>query len=109
VPEALRDVGVILSSSVRESFHASVVEGAASGAVPVVRDWPFFAGKANGARTLFPSDWVVETPEQAVERILLTTASDEVWQARGASATEHALREWDWSVVKQRYDELLRR
>ncbi|MFC7503468.1 glycosyltransferase, partial [Nocardioides sp. GCM10030258] len=40
VPGALREVGVILSSSVRESAHLVVVEGAASGAVPVVRDWP---------------------------------------------------------------------
>jgi len=42
VPGMLARVGTIVSSSVRESFHAAVAEGAASGAVPVVRDWPFF-------------------------------------------------------------------
>ncbi len=62
VPAALSEVGVILSTSVRESFHVALVEGAASGAVPVVRDWPFFAGKANGARTLFPATGSLTPP-----------------------------------------------
>ncbi|MEV6494988.1 glycosyltransferase family 1 protein, partial [Actinoplanes sp. NPDC051633] len=44
VAAALTGVGTILSSSVRESFHVGLVEGAASHAVPVVRDWPFFPG-----------------------------------------------------------------
>ncbi len=67
VPAALQEVGVVISSSVRESFHMGLVEGVASGALPVVRDWPFFPG---AARRLFPEDWVVDTPEQAAERIL---------------------------------------
>ncbi|MFD1272607.1 glycosyltransferase [Streptomyces kaempferi] len=54
VPGVLEEIGTILSTSVRESFHCALVEGAASGAVPVVRDWPFFADADNGARTLFP-------------------------------------------------------
>ncbi len=108
VPGVLTEMGVILSSSVRESFHAGVVEGAASGAVPVVRDWPFFAGRPNGARTLFPADWVVETPGEAVERILATTADVDVWRRLGATVSDHALREWDWDVVKHRFDELFR-
>lgn len=58
VPGALTDVGTVLSTSVREGWPLSIMEGAASGAVPVVRDWPFFAGKTHGARSLFPSDWV---------------------------------------------------
>jgi glycosyltransferase involved in cell wall biosynthesis len=107
VPAALTDVGVILSSSVRESFHCGLAEGAASHAVPVVRDWPFFAGQQHGARTLFPADWVVDTPEQAAARILATTASDEVWRHTGAAAAAHALTTWDWSVTAPAYDRLL--
>jgi len=107
VPAVLTGVGVILSSSVRESFHCGLVEGAASHAVPVVRDWPFFAGRRNGARTLFPADWVVDTPEQAAARILATTSSDEVWRRTGAAAAAHALTTWDWSVTAPMYDNLL--
>jgi hypothetical protein len=107
VRAALADVGVILSSSVRESFHCGLVEGAASHAVPVVRDWPFFAGGRHGARTLFPADWVVDTPEQAAERILATTSSDEVWRRTGGAAAAHALTTWDLTVTAPTYDRLL--
>ena len=107
VPSVLTDAGVILSTSVRESFHAGLVEGAASGAVPVVRDWPFFAGRPTSARTLFPADWVVETPEQAARRILGTTADADAWREAGAAASKHALATWDWEVVKPGYERLL--
>jgi glycosyltransferase involved in cell wall biosynthesis len=108
VPAALSKIGVIVSSSVRESFHAGLVEGAASGAVPVVRNWPFFACVPSGARSLFPDDWVVADPEQAVVRILETTTNDETWRSVGHAASEHALASWDWDEVKGQYDELLR-
>ncbi|MFJ1804955.1 MULTISPECIES: hypothetical protein [unclassified Streptomyces] len=107
VPAALTDVGVILSSSVRESFHCGFVEGAASGAVPVGRDWPFFAGKANGARTLFPADWVVASPQEAAERILKVTATAETWRKAGQAASAHAVAAWDWPVVREEFDRLL--
>ena len=106
VPGVLADIGVILSTSVRESFHCALVEGAASGAIPVARDWPFFAGRETGARTLFPADWVVGTPAEAAERIRAATASEEAWRAEGATAAEHATKTWDWSVVRHDFDEL---
>ncbi|WP_236648123.1 glycosyltransferase family 1 protein [Micromonospora sicca] len=104
---ALTDVGVILSTSVRESFHCGLVEGAASGAVPVVRDWPFFAGRQHSARSLFPSDWVVGTPEEAAERILAVTASEDGWREAGQAAASHVLSTWDWSVTQKDFDRLL--
>lgn len=107
MPTALQETGVILSTSVRESFHCGFVEGAASGAVPVVRDWPFFAGRPQGARTLFPSEWVVGTPEEAARRILATTATEETWLKAGQAAAEHALSAWDWTVVRDDFDRLL--
>ncbi|GAA1354358.1 glycosyltransferase [Streptomyces beijiangensis] len=107
VPGILTEVGVILSSSVREGCHVGLMEGAASGAVPVVRDWPFVAGRRHSARTLFPGDWIVTTPQQAAERILSVTASEEVRSAAGLAASEYALREWDWMNVQGTYDRLL--
>ncbi|GLY21576.1 glycosyltransferase family 1 protein [Micromonospora sp. NBRC 101691] len=106
VPGMLTRIGVILSTSVRESFHCALVEGAASGAVPVVRDWPFFARRATGARTLFPAEWVVGTPEEAAARIRAATADEETWRAAGAAAATHATETWDWPVVQHGFDEV---
>lgn len=107
VPCALTEAGVILSSSVRESYHIGLMEGAASGAVPVVRDWPFVAGRAHSARTLFPADWVVASPEQAADRVLATTTDQATWESHRRHASEHAFGAWDWPVVRDRFDELL--
>jgi len=109
VPAALTDVGVILSSSVRESFHCGLLEGTASGAVPVVRNWPFFADRPHGAHTLFPADWVVGTPEQAAERILKLTATEDTWREAGGAAATHAIDTWDWPVTAKDFDRLLLR
>ncbi|WP_446219594.1 glycosyltransferase [Micromonospora sp. IBHARD004] len=107
VPKMLSDIGVIISSSVREGCHCGLMEGAASGAVPVVRDWPFFAGRPNSARTLYPQGWVIGSPEEAVERILATTETEQAWRATGRQAAAYALGSWDWSVVQHHFDRLL--
>ncbi len=107
VPGALSSVGVILSSSVRESFHCGLVEGAASGAVPVARDWPFFAGRPNGAHTLFPASWLVSTPREAADRIRAVTTTEEVWRAAARDAADHARTTWGWPVVAAEFDNLL--
>ncbi|MCK8676859.1 MULTISPECIES: glycosyltransferase family 1 protein [Streptomyces] len=106
VPSALTDIGVILSSSVREGCHVGLMEGAASAAVPVSRDWPFYAGKPNSARTLYPQGWVVGSVEEAAKRILETTATEEAWRDAGKLAADHALSTWDWPVVSRAFDEL---
>jgi glycosyltransferase involved in cell wall biosynthesis len=104
VPAALTGVGTILSSSVRESFHCGLFEGAASGAVPVVRDWPFFPG---AALRMFPADWVVTSPDQAADRILAVTGSEPTWRAAGAAAAAEVLDRWDWPVIAAAYDEAI--
>jgi hypothetical protein len=83
------------------------MEGAASAAVPVVRDWPFYAGRPNSARTLYPEGWVVGSPEEAAQRILRHTATEEAWQEAGKLAAEHALAVWDWPVVRGHFERLL--
>jgi glycosyltransferase involved in cell wall biosynthesis len=106
VPEVLTGIGVILSTSVRESFHCALVEGTVSGALPVVRDWPFFAGKENGARTIYPADWIVSTPEEAAQRILAHTSDAEAWRQDTAEVSKYALDTWDWSVISPQFDKL---
>jgi glycosyltransferase involved in cell wall biosynthesis len=107
VPSALTDIGVILSSSVREGCHVGLMEGAASAAVPVVRDWPFYAGRPNSARTLYPEGWVVGSPEEAAARVLAVTATEDAWHHARKLASEHAVATWDWSVVRKHFEELL--
>lgn len=103
LPTVLQDVGVVISSSVREGAHIGLVEGVASGALPVVRNWPYFPG---AAAELFPAEWVVDTPAEAAERILAETADVGRWRTATAKAADHALRSWDWSVVHAQYERL---
>jgi glycosyltransferase involved in cell wall biosynthesis len=92
LPERLRDVGWAVSSSRREGFHVGLVEMAASGAVPVVRDWPVYA-REGGASLLYPREWVVTTPAEAAERILAVSGAG-AWEAEGAATAE---------LVRERY------
>jgi glycosyltransferase involved in cell wall biosynthesis len=103
---ALRGIGVVLSASLRESFHQGLVEGAASGAVPVVRDWPVYAAYG-GARAVFDDDWVVDGVDAAVDRVLATTADEDSWDRVRMAAASRAREQFDWPVVAPRYDELL--
>jgi hypothetical protein len=81
------------------------VEGAASGAVAAVRDWPFFA-RYGGARTIYPDDWVVDSPERAAERILRTTATESGWRTAGDETSRLALATWDWTAIQRLTDAL---
>ena len=106
VPAALEEVGVILSSSIREGQPVGLLEGTASGAVPVVRDWPFFAGREYGARTLFPSDWVVDDPVEAAERILKSTQDEATWRRLGHEASDEAIDRFDITTLAADYHRL---
>ncbi|KUG52491.1 hypothetical protein AVL62_14290 [Serinicoccus chungangensis] len=88
----LAAAGFVLSTSRRESFGLALVEGAASGAVPVVRDWPIFA-PLGGARSLFPDDWVVASVEEAAARVA-ALAEEPAWSAASAQAR---------AVVRERF------
>jgi hypothetical protein len=103
VKEFLQGVGVILSSSVRESFHIAVAEGAASGCLPVVRNWPFFQ-EFDGARSIYPKDWVVESPRSAAERIV---ANSELTISQRDDIRSEIVSMYDWSGVKKKYHDAI--
>lgn len=102
----LRKVGIILSTSRRESWHLGLVEGAASGAVPVVRNWPLFA-PIGGARSLFPQEWVVESLDEAEARIRAVTADPEIWESARLEGQKQALELFDPGPVAQRYRDVV--
>lgn len=88
--EALAACGFALSTSVVEGWPVGVVEAAASGCVPVIRDWPQVAGHG-GARRIYADtpDWVVATPEEGAARIA-ALADRQAWVAESARAREAA-------------------
>ena len=99
------DAGFILSCSRRESQGVALIEGAASAAVPVVRNWPMFA-TYDAARTAFPADWVVNTPDQAVERIVQHADAQERNSA-GAAARNYVMESYNQPAVAERLFRIL--
>lgn len=103
--EVLADVGFIMSSSRRGDFEVRVSEGAASGAVPVIRDWPMFHLSA-GPRSWYPTGWVVDDVDAAAGR-MLELADPRVRAIAGSRAREFVLHNHDWSIVQQAWLELV--
>jgi len=103
----IAEVGVILNGSVRDGFPYAVIDGAASGAIPVVRDWPLGSAQDNGARTLLPADWVVDSAEQAAERILKLTSSNDVWREAGEITSRQVRDLWDRTAELEAFDAVL--
>lgn len=105
VGEALRHVGVILSTSRRESWHMGLVEGALSGAVPVVRNWPLVAARG-GPRAIFPDDWVVDDLDAAEERVRWVTDVAR-WEGEGMAARATALNLFHPGRTAQAYRDMV--
>lgn len=101
----LAAAGFVLSTSRRESFGLGLVEGAASGAVPVVRNWPIFAS-LDGARGLFPQDWVVDTVEDAARRIR-EHAEEPEWSGASQAARDTVEERFASTHTRTRFQEIV--
>ncbi|MGQ4574833.1 glycosyltransferase [Dermabacteraceae bacterium P7006] len=95
IPSLLASAGFIISSSRTEGTHESVAEGAATGCIPVVRNWPEMA-PWGGAALLYPREWIVESPDEAAQRIL---SAD--WPKDSVSAR-------DWLLTKRNPEKIIR-
>lgn len=98
VPDFLRGVGWILSSSEVEGHSVALAEGMASGAVPVVLERP-------GAAEQYERRWVHADPAAAAEAILAAEASGET--AAEAEAARRFAERWSWERLGPLWDELL--
>lgn len=67
-------VGVALSTSDFESFHLTIADGAASGAMPALLAWP-------GADRVYPREWISPDVESMIERIATAERSAEVYRS----------------------------
>lgn len=101
----LAQIGIMLSTSVREGWHLGLIEGAASGAVPVVRDWPLLAGRG-GSRSVFPPEWVVDSIDEADARIS-TMSSEQVWRRESLRARDTALARFAAEPIGRAYREAI--
>lgn len=62
IDEWLQNIGWILSVSDNESFHLSVAEGMASGAIPLILRW-------SGAETIYHEDYIFDSTSKIIEII----------------------------------------
>lgn len=63
VAEWFQNIGFILSTSDIESFHLAAIEGMASGAYPIIFNWP-------GSKYIYPKEVIVNDVNEARELIL---------------------------------------
>ncbi|WP_299167684.1 glycosyltransferase [uncultured Arthrobacter sp.] len=63
MPEWYRGIGIVLSVSRFESFHLTLADGAASGALPLSLAWP-------GADRIYPPSWLHASVEDMSREIL---------------------------------------
>ncbi|MFE2069330.1 glycosyltransferase [Streptomyces sp. NPDC059467] len=99
VPNWLRRVGHVLSTSDDESFHLAPAEGMASGAVPALLPWP-------GADEIYDRRWIHDTPEAMAEAIA-GLAEQEDWQAAGETARGQVREGFSLDRVAKDWTELL--
>lgn len=96
-----RRVGYLVSTSDEEGSHASVAEGMASGAVPVVRSWP-------GAAEIYGKQWVHDSIGAAANAVL-GNADPAVWAESSTQAREEIGRTHDPNKVVAAWADLLHR
>lgn len=92
----LQGIGYLLSTSDDESFHLSPAEGAASGAVPIVRDWP-------GASEIHPDGFVASIDE--LPDLILDMAGDR--DRAGKRAQAFVRNHYDIEVVGEQWTSLI--
>jgi len=94
VSSALQRVGIILSTSLRESSHVAVAEGMASGAHAIVRRWPAFGPDA--AAVHYPLARLVSTPVQLAQALgRIGKLSDEAFFAHSTQFMARIERDFD--------------
>jgi len=101
VPEWFSEIGFILSVSDFEGSHQAVAEGAASGTVPIIIEWP-------GASEVYPQDWCVDTLDEAVDMIIkemseVDKTEDQKKKREMMSLIEN---EFDLSVITSKWIDL---
>ncbi|GAA3693219.1 hypothetical protein GCM10022377_02240 [Zhihengliuella alba] len=83
--EWYRKIGVVLSVSDFESFHLTLADGGASGALPVSLAWP-------GSEYIYPGEWLHLTVGSMAERILGVTGDAAAYREATRQARQYCRR-----------------
>ncbi|ANR61417.1 hypothetical protein C627_02135 [Corynebacterium glutamicum ZL-6] len=75
MPEWFQKIGIALSSSDFESFHFTLADGGASGALPISLNWP-------GADLIYPESWLSGSIAQMAQQILNDRSQEDQSQAK---------------------------
>ncbi|GAB3752313.1 hypothetical protein GCM10027591_00170 [Zhihengliuella somnathii] len=78
-----RRIGVALSTSDFESFHLTLADGAASGAVPMSLAWP-------GVEDIYPGEWAYDDVAAMAADLLAVADRPQEFAERGAAARDAA-------------------
>lgn len=88
-------IGFVLSVSDFESFHLTLADGAASGAVPVTLPWP-------GADMIYPVGWIQADVASIADYIQQCNETAEVWLDCAAIAREYVRQKFlDTQVLRR--------
>ncbi|PVE15864.1 glycosyltransferase [Arthrobacter sp. Bz4] len=85
-------IGVVISLSDFESFHLTLADGAASGAVATSLNWP-------GADLIYPGSWISPDISSMVEQILSKTSTEHVWRESAAQCKQFASESFDEQII----------
>lgn len=85
-----KKIGVVISVSDFESFHFTLPDGAASGALPVSLNWA-------GSDLIYPQSWLVASVEDMAKRILESS-----WETERNAATELVQASFDEALILPR-------
>lgn len=90
-------VGFMLSTSIREGSHESLIEGMLFGCIPVIRDWPLIS-PFNGAKSSFPQFETFITQEEMAKYIL---SSYDNFNSKSDEALKHSQYYFDENMSKK--------
>jgi len=96
-----RRIGFILSPSDDESFHLSIAEGMASGAIPIIRMREEVPG-------LYPDDYVFSDVREAVRLVERFRQDAEMLSAHGDRVKQYVRERFDLPKVVAEWERLLR-
>jgi glycosyltransferase involved in cell wall biosynthesis len=92
----LRNIGFVLSLSDDESFHLAPAEGMATGAIPIIRNWP-------GADTVYAKHWVLTDTDEMIERIVSLARDADRWERESQRARDEAVTSFGLEAVVARW------
>ncbi|NET24733.1 glycosyltransferase [Okeania sp. SIO1I7] len=99
MPDWYRKIGFVLSVSDYESFHLSVADGAASGAIPIVLPW-------EGAKEIYPKNWISKSIQDAVEKISLLSLGKDLFIHQASLCKPYAQKEFNLELIAEKFIEL---